>query len=81
MNETPRPPRSPLAKTAITVAGSAVALLGVVMLVTPGPGLVVIAAGLAILASEYVWARDLLHKVRERIDAAVRKAREKTRRT
>ncbi|MDF2461341.1 MAG: Na+/Ca+ antiporter, CaCA family [Candidatus Saccharibacteria bacterium] len=81
MDEKPKRPRSALAKTAITVAGSAVTLAGVVLLVTPGPGLVVIAAGLAILASEYVWARDLLHKVRQRIDAAVAKAREKTRRS
>jgi uncharacterized protein (TIGR02611 family) len=80
MDDKPRRPRSALAKTAITVAGSAVTLVGVIMLVTPGPGLVVIAAGLAILATEYVWARDLLHKVRGKINAAVAKAREKARR-
>jgi uncharacterized protein (TIGR02611 family) len=35
-------------------------LAGIVMLVFPGPGLVTIAAGLAILAREFQWARTLL---------------------
>ena len=42
------------------VVGFTVLLAGVVMLVTPGPGWVTIAAGLAILAAEFVWARRLL---------------------
>ena len=42
------------------VVGFTVLLAGVVMLVTPGPGWVVIALGLAILAAEFVWARRLL---------------------
>jgi drug/metabolite transporter (DMT)-like permease len=46
--------------------GTTILLIGVVMLVTPGPGVVVIAAGLAILAAaEIVWARRLLHKLKE----------------
>ena len=40
-------------------------LVGVVMIVTPGPAVVVIPAGLAILATEFVWARRLLHRVRD----------------
>ena len=39
--------------------------LGVVMLVTPGPGWLVIALGLGILAAEYVWARRLLDRLKE----------------
>ena len=42
-------------------------LVGVVMLVTPGPGLVVIPVGLAILSVEFAWARLWLRKVRESI--------------
>ena len=42
------------------VVGFTVLLAGVVMLVTPGPGWVTIALGLAILAAEFVWARRLL---------------------
>ena len=47
------------------VVGFTVLLAGVVMLVTPGPGWVIIALGLAILAAEYVWARRLLDHLKE----------------
>lgn len=36
------------------------------MLVTPGPGWVTIALGLAILAAEFVWARRLLDHLKEK---------------
>jgi hypothetical protein len=39
--------------------------LGVVMLVTPGPGWLVIALGLGVLAAEFVWARRLLDSLKE----------------
>jgi uncharacterized protein (TIGR02611 family) len=38
---------------------------GVVMLVTPGPGWVVIVMGLALLAAEYLWARRLLDRIKQ----------------
>ena len=53
-------------RIAITIAGGAVILVGIAMLVLPGPGLVVIIAGLAILATEYVWAERLLRMAKER---------------
>ena len=52
----------------IGVAGGTVLLLGIVMIVLPGPAVVVIPVGLAILASEFVWARRLLRKVRAKIE-------------
>ena len=51
----------------ITVAGTVLVLAGLVMLVTPGPGLVAIAAGLAVLAREFAWARRLLERIRVRL--------------
>jgi uncharacterized protein (TIGR02611 family) len=48
------------------VVGFTVLLAGIVMLVTPGPGWVVIALGLAILAAEFVWARRLLDHIKEK---------------
>lgn len=48
----------------LTVVGATIVLLGLLMLVTPGPGLVGIAAGLAVLAVEYTWARRWLASVR-----------------
>ncbi len=47
-------------RIAVTIAGFAVLLAGIAMLVLPGPGWVAIFAGLAILATEYVWAQRLL---------------------
>jgi len=44
-------------KLFIAVIGGTVLLLGVALLVLPGPGTLVIAAGLAILATEFLWAR------------------------
>jgi hypothetical protein len=56
-----------LVRIARIAAGSLVTLAGVVMLVLPGPGLVVIALGLALLAQDVPFARRLLDKVRARI--------------
>lgn len=68
-------------RIAITVAGFAVLLAGVAMLVLPGPGIVVIIGGLAILATEYVWAQRLLAKAKEKAnkarDAVLRKSKDK----
>lgn len=53
-------------KIVILVSGMAVLIAGVVMLVIPGPGLLGIAAGLAILATEFTWARWMLKYGKER---------------
>lgn len=49
----------------ISIIGVSVLLLGIVMIVTPGPAIILIPAGLAILAIEFVWARRWLRKLRE----------------
>ena len=54
-------------RIAIAVVGGTVVLLGIIMIVTPGPGLVGIAVGLAILAVEFAWARRWLKRLRETI--------------
>jgi hypothetical protein len=51
----------------VTVAGLGLLAGGAVMLVLPGPGLVTIAAGLALLATEYDWAARLQTAVRQRV--------------
>jgi uncharacterized protein (TIGR02611 family) len=48
----------------VSVVGATVLLIGVALLVLPGPAFVVIPVGLAILATEYAWARRWLRKVR-----------------
>ncbi len=47
----------------VLLAGLVVLAAGVVMLVTPGPGIPTILLGLAILASEFVWARIILRRL------------------
>ncbi len=51
----------------VAVIGLTVVLMGVVMLVTPGPAMLVIPAGLMILATEFAWARHLLKRVRREV--------------
>jgi uncharacterized protein (TIGR02611 family) len=57
----------------VVLAGSAVLIAGVAMLVLPGPGLLVIIAGLAILSSEFEWADRLRLRIRERAEAAAKR--------
>ncbi|WP_395693123.1 PGPGW domain-containing protein [Nocardioides sp.] len=52
--------RAVAVKVGVTIGGPLVILAGVAMLVLPGPGLVVIALGMALMALEYDWARSLL---------------------
>ena len=54
-------------KIFVAIAGFTVLLIGIAMIVLPGPAVVVIPLGLAILATEFVWARSLLKKTRETI--------------
>lgn len=46
------------------LGGFTLLLVGVVMLVTPGPGWAAIIGGLAMLAAEFVWARRLLNRLK-----------------
>jgi tellurite resistance protein TerC len=50
----------------ITLIGVSVLIVGIIFIVTPGPAIIVIPAGLAILASEFVWARVLLKKMKNK---------------
>lgn len=48
----------------IAVIGFTVLLIGLALIVLPGPAIVVIPIGLGILATEFIWARRLLRKVK-----------------
>lgn len=58
----------------IFIVGVTVVLIGVVMFVTPGPAIIVIPAGLAILGLEFAWARHWLKIVKEKTKAVADKA-------
>jgi Putative transmembrane protein (PGPGW) len=63
-------------RLAILVAGLAVVAVGIVLIPAPGPGWLVVFAGLAILATEFTWAEMLLERAKRQAmrakDAAVR---------
>lgn len=56
---------SRLRRIVVAVVGSTVLLVGLAMLVLPGPAFILIPLGLAILATEFVWARRLLKRARD----------------
>jgi uncharacterized protein (TIGR02611 family) len=62
-------------RAAIAVAGFALLAIGAVMLVTPGPGLVAIVAGLAVLATEFAWAERALDRARRKARQAASRVR------
>ncbi|MEQ9561783.1 MAG: PGPGW domain-containing protein [Woeseiaceae bacterium] len=62
-------------RIAVAVVGGTVLLFGIIMLVTPGPALVVIPVGLAILGAEFAWARLWLRKIRRSISNGMSRSR------
>lgn len=48
----------------VAVIGGTVVLLGLALLVLPGPAFIVIPAGVAILATEFAWARRMLKRMK-----------------
>lgn len=51
-------------RAVVLVVGVALLALGLVMMVTPGPGILFLIAGLAVLATEFAWAEHLLDKAK-----------------
>ena len=51
----------------VAVIGFAVLAIGIAMIVLPGPAILVIPLALSILATEFVWAKKFLEKVKARL--------------
>ena len=64
-------------RVAVAVLGTTVLALGIVMIVAPGPALIVIPIGLAILGIEFAWARIWLQRMRAAISKHVGNGRAK----
>jgi tellurite resistance protein TerC len=62
----------------VSVIGVTVLLIGIALLVLPGPAFVVIPIGLAILATEYAWARRWLRKARRLATDVISGQKQKT---
>jgi hypothetical protein len=64
-------------KIVVASLGGSVILIGVLMIVTPGPAVVVIPAGLAILAVEFEWARRWLRRIKAYVRLAKKRGARK----
>lgn len=63
-------------RIAVSVVGAAFVLGGLAMLVLPGPGILVVAIGFAILGTEYAWAAAALERTKRTATSAGRAARD-----
>lgn len=61
-------------KLVVALFGGTVLLLGLAMLILPGPGVLVLAAGVAILATEFIWARQAWRKAKGTVARARRRS-------
>lgn len=58
-------------RIAVAIIGSTVLAIGIVMIIAPGPALIVIPIGLAILGIEFAWARLWLKRLRRTISNSI----------
>jgi tellurite resistance protein TerC len=70
---------APLRKLIVAVIGITILLLGIAMVVLPGPAFIVIPVGLGILATEFAWARRVVRRTRVMIAKARGRESGKTR--
>jgi len=62
-------------KAVVLVIGSSILAIGIAMLILPGPAIILIPAGLALLAAEFAWARRWLLRVKREVAAVSDKLR------
>jgi tellurite resistance protein TerC len=60
-------------KVVVAVIGVSVLAIGIALIVLPGPAVIVIPLGLAILGTEFFWARRLLRRVKQGVTSVFRK--------
>jgi uncharacterized protein (TIGR02611 family) len=68
--------RNRVYRVAFATVGFAVLLAGLIMLVTPGPGIPVILLGLGMLALEFAWAERWLERLANTVEQAVEQVAE-----
>lgn len=66
-------------RIAVTVVGGAIVLAGLAMLVLPGPGILVVVVGFAVLGTEYAWAAAALERTKRLAAQAGTAARDTSR--
>jgi hypothetical protein len=64
-------------RLAILIGGLVVVVIGIALIPLPGPGWLVVFAGLAILATEFTWAEILLERAKRQATKAMKLAAQK----
>jgi uncharacterized protein (TIGR02611 family) len=67
--------RNRIIRLVVAIAGFLVVCIGIVLIPLPGPGLLVVAVGLFILALEFAWAERLLERTVDRLEQAAEEVR------
>lgn len=62
-----------LKRIIIGVIGGTILIIGIVMIVLPGPAFIIIPLGLSILATEFIWAKKLMEKFKEKFEKLIKK--------
>lgn len=62
-------------RIAVSVVGGTLVVAGIAMLILPGPGILVVVAGFAVLGTEYAWAAHALDRTRSAAETAGRAAK------
>ncbi|MEO6880907.1 MAG: PGPGW domain-containing protein [Mycobacteriaceae bacterium] len=62
-------------RAVVAVLGSLITLAGIALLVLPGPGFVLVAAGLAILSTQFDWAKKPLDYAKDKANQGVDEVR------
>ncbi len=62
-------------RIAVSVVGGVLVVLGLVMLVLPGPGILIVAVGFAVLGTEYAWAAAALERTKRTAGRAGHRAK------
>lgn len=63
-------------RVAVTIVGAAMVLGGIAMFVLPGPGILVVALGFAVLGTEYAWAAVAFERTKKTAAQAGQKAQD-----
>lgn len=59
-------------RVVVTIAGFVVVVVGIILMPLPGPGMLIVAAGIGILSTEYRWAQRLFRRARRELEDVTR---------
>ncbi|MDP2036765.1 MAG: PGPGW domain-containing protein [Ignavibacteria bacterium] len=57
-----------LKRILIAIIGGTIVVIGLFMIVLPGPAFIVIPLGLTILATEFIWAKRMIERFKDQFD-------------